>query len=64
MEKKEFIVQYRTSRQISPDDWEVINRTVKIHEGTTIKEVLEWFREDNKTSDLNVNIIQLKPIKD
>ena len=58
----EYIATYKTSRQISPDDWEVYNPSLKITDQTTIGEIRKWFTEgsiDPGKVSMEVKIIQL-----
>lgn len=41
----EYVAQFKTSRQISPDDWEVITPTMKVNAETKIGDILEWAKD-------------------
>lgn len=56
---KEYIITFKTSFQISPDDWAVSNPSMKVNENTTIKEIEEFYRKHNKVSSLEVKLIEL-----
>lgn len=63
-----FIAYYRTSQQISPDDWETINRTLEIDENTTIRQIRDWvYKLENVTEGrkehfkINVQLSQTYP---
>jgi hypothetical protein len=58
--KNEFIAQHKVSYQISQDEWDVSHRTLKITDETTIKELLNWYREFDKKSNLEVRVIQIQ----
>jgi hypothetical protein len=42
MEK--YVAQIKTSRQISPDDWELWTPTIEVGPDTTLTEILDGFR--------------------
>lgn len=56
----EFIATFKTSQQISPDDFAVYNPTLKITESTTIGEIQEWFHKKHGGPTMEVTIIQLE----
>jgi len=56
---REFIATYKDSRQISIDDWDVFNPTLKVTEETTVKEILDWYRGG---SLMEVKLIELQTI--
>lgn len=56
---KEYVITFKTSFQISPDDWDVANPSMKVNENTTIKEIEEFYRKHNKVSYLEVKLIEL-----
>ena len=57
---KEYVVTFKTSVQISPDDWGVINPSMKVTENTTIKEIDEFYRKYNKVGSLEVKLVELE----
>jgi hypothetical protein len=57
---KEYVVTFKTSVQISPDDWGVINPSMKVTEITTIKEIDEFYRKYNKVGSLEVKLVELE----
>jgi len=57
---REFIATYKTSAQISPDDWDVYNPTLKVTEETTVKEILDWYRGG---SLMEVKLIEVQTIE-
>jgi len=59
MESKEYIVTFKTSCQISIDEWSVYSPTMKVNENTTIKEIDEFYRKHMPTSSLEVKLIEL-----
>ena len=40
---REYAVTFKTSRQVSPDDWELYWPVFKATSETTIREIEEWF---------------------
>lgn len=59
-----YIATFKTGEQISPDDWAVINPSLKINENTTIGEINEWFKKKNGGKVMQVSIIELEEIED
>ncbi len=56
---KEYVVTFKTSEQISPDDFAVINPSLKVTETTTVKEIEDFYRKINKVGRLEVKLIEL-----
>lgn len=56
----EYIVTFKISVQISPDDWGVINPAMKVTESTTVKEIEEFYRKYEKVGAMEVKLIQLE----
>jgi hypothetical protein len=48
--KTEYIAQFQTAEQYSPDDWKAVHPTLKITEETTIGEIRKWMAEDRRGS--------------
>lgn len=38
----EYIAQFKTVQQISPDDWELATPSLKVTDSTTIGEIRQW----------------------
>lgn len=57
---KEYVVTFKTSRQISFDDFEVYNPSMKVTEKTTIKEIDDFYRRYVKGTCLQVTLIELE----
>jgi len=57
---KEYVVTFKTSRQISFDDFEVYNPSMKVTEKTTVKEIADFYRRHLKDSCLQVKLIELE----
>ena len=60
----EYIVTFKTSRQISPEDWEVYNPTLKVSDNTTIKEIAEFYKKYITNSNVEVKIIEIAQATD
>lgn len=56
---KEFIVQFKSFRQISPDDWENYTPTLKITEETRIGEVYDWYKKQVTNDKMELKLIEL-----
>ena len=57
---KEFVVTFKTSQQISPDNWEVLNPSMKVNEETTVKEIADFFCKHIKREPVEVKLIELQ----
>lgn len=57
---KEFVVTFKTSRQISPDDWDVYNPSMKVTGTTTVKEIADFFCKHVKGEAVEVKLIELQ----
>lgn len=58
----DFIATYTDGLQISPDDWTTHSPTLKITQETTVGEIHNWFRKQNKVAPMEVKIIQLQEL--
>lgn len=63
----EYVVSYRTSKQVSPDDWDTFTPSLKVTNDTTIGQIMEWFKKEERLTDLrfeacdvNMKICNLK----
>ncbi len=56
---KEYVVTFRTSCQISPEDWDVYNPVLKVNEDTTVREIEEFFRKHVKEGIMEVRLSDL-----
>jgi hypothetical protein len=59
---KEYVATFKTSYQISQDEWDVCNPSLKINEQTTIKEVNEFFSKNNGGQLMEVRISELQSL--
>lgn len=39
-----YCASVRSCEQVSPDDWEMITRTLKVDENTTMKQIADWHK--------------------
>lgn len=58
--KNEYIAQYKVSNQISQYDFNVMHKTLKITDDTTMKEIRNWCKEDFTNSPIEVRLIQIQ----
>lgn len=56
---KEYIVTFKTSSQISHDEWVVLNPSMKVDENTTLKDIDNFYRKHHKDGFLQVVVIEL-----
>lgn len=56
----EYTATYKTSMQISPDDWLVFYPTLKLTDETTVKEIRDWFKGKNTNALMEVRINELE----
>lgn len=54
-----YIAQYKTSFQISPDDWDTKYRVLELNENTTVRTIMEWVKEKERTDDFDIKIIKV-----
>ena len=57
---KEYIVTYKSSRQISHDEWEVYSPSMKVTEATTVKEIDDFYRKHGIGTAVQVTLIELE----
>ena len=57
---KEYVVTFKTSCQISPDDWDVYSPALKVNENTTVKEIEEFYRKHVKVGIMEVRLSDLE----
>ena len=56
---KEYVVTFTTSVQIGPDDFKVVNPSMKVTENTTVKEIEDFYRKHCPKSAVEVKLIEL-----
>ena len=44
-EQKEYVVSFKYTQQISPDDWQVITPSMKVTDDTTVKDIVAFYRK-------------------
>ena len=59
---KEYVVTFKISYQISPDDWDVCSPALKVNENTTVKEIEKFFRKHVKTGIMEVKLSDLEVV--
>lgn len=57
---KEFIATFKSSIQITQDDYKVINPMLKITEETTIKTISDWYEKTENRKDIPMEVIIIK----
>jgi hypothetical protein len=60
---KEFVVTFKSSYQISPDDFKVYNPSMKVTEATTVKEIADFFCKHVKGTPVEVTLIELEQLR-
>lgn len=55
--KKEYIAQFRTAEQYSPDDWKPVSPTLKIDVETTIGQIREWMSRTRGAQEREFTVI-------
>lgn len=56
----EFIAQYETSEQFTEQNWRVRNPTMKVTKNTTIGEIYDWYRLNEKVGQMEVKLTQIE----
>lgn len=59
IEAKEYVATFKSSIQISPDDFKVINPSMKVTGTTTIGEICDFFKKHNEHVSVEFKVIQL-----
>ena len=57
---QEYVVTFKSSYQISPDDFKVYNPSMKVTENTTVKEIDGFYRRHVKSGTIEVTLIELE----
>lgn len=62
----EYQVSIKKCVQVSPDDWELYTRSLKIDDNTTIGEIAQWIRVQHKDANqeikLDFAVVQLQTL--
>ena len=53
----QYIVQFTTSEQYTPEDWKPITPTLTVTEHTTIKEIRKWMSERDGSRIIEFKVI-------
>lgn len=57
----DFAVSFKTSNQISPDDFKVLTPTLKVNPETTIGEIYAWYKnKEGNTKPMDVSLTQME----
>jgi hypothetical protein len=56
---KQFVATFKTSIQISPDDWKVINPSMLCNQNTTLGEIEHFVNSHNNIGILEFKVIEL-----
>jgi len=56
---KQFVATFKTSIQISPDDWKVINPSMLCNQNTTLGEIEHFVNSNNNVGILEFKVIEL-----
>ena len=57
---REYVVTFKTSCQISQDEWDVSNPSMKVTDSTTVQEIADFYCKHIKSSLVEVKLIQLE----
>ena len=57
-----YIATYKTSAQISPDDFAVFNPTLELSDDTTIGEIKRWHESRERNTQMEVTIIEVEQV--
>jgi len=58
----EYIATFKSSSQISPDEWNVFNPSLKINSNTRVSDIEKFYTKHGHVSPMQVSIIQLENI--
>lgn len=56
---KQFVATFKTSIQIGPDDWKVINPSMLCNQNTTLGEIEHFVNSNNNVGILEFKVIEL-----
>jgi len=59
---KEYIITFPKTVQISPDEWKVVNPSMRVDENTTVKEIDLFYRKHSKEKILELKIIEIESL--
>lgn len=61
---KDYIITFRNSVQISPEDFDVYDICIKINENTTLKEIEKAYRKHIKVGYFQIKVVELETINE
>ena len=61
--KREYVAIAKNSGQISPDDWDVWEETLKLTDETTIGQIREWYLTKFELGQLDKDYVQMRGIR-
>jgi hypothetical protein len=53
----EYIAQFKTAEQYSPDDWKAVSPTLKVDDTTTIGQIREWMAKKRGAAEREFMVI-------
>jgi hypothetical protein len=60
--EKEYVVSIDVTEQISPDDWAVRRKTLKVTDETKMADIDKWYQSYKDMGDFQVTITELKKL--
>lgn len=57
---KEYIVTFKTSNQISFDDFKICNPSMKVTDETTVKEIADFYKKHIEGKPVELKLIELE----
>ena len=57
---KEYVVTFKSSYQISPDDFKVYNPSMKVTESTTVRDIADFFTKHEAGMPVEVTLVELE----
>lgn len=58
----EYVVSIKITAQVSPDDWAVIPKTLKVTSETTISQIEDWLAKSGMNKPFNFQVTDLEMI--
>lgn len=63
MSKREYVAIAKNSGQVSPDDWDVWDETLKLTDETTIGQIREWYLTKFQLGQLDKEKVKMVGIR-
>lgn len=60
--KKEYVAQFKTATQYSPDDWKSVSPSLKVDDTTTIGQIREWMTRHSGGAEREFTVIVVDKI--